>query len=199
MPLPAAHRLRAGGRVVIRRARPEDAEAHIANTNRIASERIFLMTERFQRTVEEIRVQFETADPRSALWLVAEVDGAIVGGANVRRGMWSKNAHTAEFGVAVLPEFRGRGIGEHLTRESLAWSRGVGIRKVRLGVFASNAAAIGLYRKLGFREEARLRDEVMIEGRPVDEILMSRWLGRPPSRRGRRTAGRTSRGALARA
>jgi RimJ/RimL family protein N-acetyltransferase len=176
MSLPSTHRLRDGRSVVVRHARPEDAEAHIANFNAIAAERIYVMTETFPRTVEEIRTQFRDAGPRSSLWLVAEADGRVIGGANLLRGRWEKNGHTAELGVAILAPYRGIGLGELLLRACLEWAREVGIRKVRLGVFASNERAIALYRKVGFREEGRLRREVVLDGRPVDEVLMALWL-----------------------
>ena len=176
MPLPTTVRLRDGTSVRVRSARPEDAEAHIENWNAIGAEGVYLMTERYTRTVDEVRSQFRDADPRSALWLVAELDGRVVGGANLQRGRWSKNDHVADLGVAIRKEFRGRGIGEALLRAGLEWARAVGIRKVRLGVFATNERAIALYRKLGFVEEARLRGEVVLEGAPVDEVLMACWL-----------------------
>jgi RimJ/RimL family protein N-acetyltransferase len=176
MALPATVHLRDGGTVLLRRATPADAEAHIANTHAIASEGRYLMTETFARPVEEIRTQFREANPQQALWLVAEVGGRVVGGANFARGRWKKNAHAAELGVALLPEARGRGIGEALMREGIAWAREVGVRKLKLGVFASNERAIALYRRLGFSEEARLREEAMVDGRPTDELLMVLWL-----------------------
>ncbi|MDE2046596.1 MAG: GNAT family N-acetyltransferase, partial [Thermoplasmata archaeon] len=51
-----------------------------------------------------------------------------------------------------------------------------GIRKLKLRVFATNQRAQKLYRALGFVEEARLRGEVIIEGRVVDDVLMALWL-----------------------
>ncbi len=181
MPLPETVPMRGGGSVTIRRSRPEDAEAHIANLTAIGAERLFLMTEEFTRTVDEVRAQFRDADPARALWLAAEVDGRVVGGANAARGRFSKNAHTADFGIAILAAYRGRGIGEALLRVAIDWARAVGIRKLTLGVFATNERAIRLYRKLGFQEEARLRGQVMLEGQPVDEVLMALWLEPAPS------------------
>jgi RimJ/RimL family protein N-acetyltransferase len=134
------------------------------------------MTETFARPVDEIQRQFRDADPRAELWLLAELDGHVVGGANFRRGRWTKNAHTADLGVALLPAVRGRGIGEELLREGFEWARSVGIRKLKLGVFASNERAVMFYLKLGFVVEARLKDEVVLDGRPTDEILMALWL-----------------------
>jgi len=58
----------------------------------------------------------------------------------------------------------------------IAWARSVGIRKLTLGVFASNTPAVALYRKLGFAQEGRSRGQVILRGRPVDELLMALWL-----------------------
>jgi RimJ/RimL family protein N-acetyltransferase len=176
MPLPSTVRLKGGGTASIRLARAEDAEAHLENWAAIGAERVYVMTEKLRRSVEEVRTQFRDADPRSELWLVAEVDGRVVGGANFRRGRWMKNAHTAELGVAIRKEFRGRGIGEALMRAGIEWARGVGIRKLKLGVFATNTAARALYRKLEFEEEAHLKAEIILDGQSVDEVLMARWL-----------------------
>lgn len=165
------------GRLTVRSARPEDAEAWIVNVESVASERVYLMTERFTRTVEEVRAQFRDPDPTAAIWLVAEVDGKVVGGANLVRGKWAKNAHTAELGMAIVREHRGRGIGRVLLERGLEWARSVGVQKVRLGVFESNARALALYRSIGFSEEGRLQREVMLDGHFEDELLMALWIG----------------------
>lgn len=174
--LPHVVALKNGTTAVIRSAYPGDAAAWIENVNAIAAEQVYLMTERFDRTVGEIEDQFRDSDAHVELWLVAEVDGKPVGGADFRRGKWSKNAHTAELGIAVRKEWRGLGIGDALMRAGIEWARAVGIRKLRLGVFATNDRAVALYRKLGFVEEARLHHEVILDGTPVDEVFMTLWL-----------------------
>jgi RimJ/RimL family protein N-acetyltransferase len=176
VPLPTKVQLKEGAVLIVRRAAPKDAAEYIASVRVIAAEREYLMTETFTRTVDEIRAQFRDADPRQALWLVGEIGGRLVGGANFARGRWSKNAHTADLGIALLPAYRGRGIGEALLRAGIDWAQSVGIQKLKLGVFASNKRALALYQKLGFEVEARLKDEVEIDGRRVDEILMARWI-----------------------
>ncbi|HEV2315982.1 MAG TPA: GNAT family protein [Thermoplasmata archaeon] len=173
MGLPGNVRLKDGRWAVVRRAEPNDAEAWVANVSRVASERVYLMTEVFRRSVEEVRIQFAGADPTQDLWLIAEVDGRIVGGADFHRGSQSKNAHVAALGIALVREYRGLGLGEGVIRAGLAWARELGIRRVRLSVFATNGPALSLYRKLGFVEEGRLRGEVILEGAPVDEVLMA--------------------------
>jgi hypothetical protein len=53
--------------------------------------------------------------------------------------------------VAVLPDARGRGFGTALVLKALAGYFAVGVREVELEVTAANAAAVALYRRLGFR------------------------------------------------
>ncbi len=58
-------------------------------------------------------------------------------------------------------------------RAGIEWARDVGVRRLKLGVFETNERALALYRKLGFVEEGRLKGEVVLDGKPVDEILMA--------------------------
>jgi RimJ/RimL family protein N-acetyltransferase len=161
---------------LIRRAEPRDAEAVIAHVNAVGAEGIHIMTERLLKTVEEERAVFRQSDGETGLYLVAWVGGEIVASANIARGRQSKNRHTADLGIAVRKDARGIGLGEALVRAMISWGRSVGVRKLTLGVFASNAPALALYRKLGFRQEGRLKGQVILRRKPVDELLMALWL-----------------------
>jgi len=63
--------MRDGRRALVRLARPADATAMIANTNRIGAENVCLMIERFTKTVDEERRILGDTDVRSSLFLVA--------------------------------------------------------------------------------------------------------------------------------
>lgn len=141
--------------------------------NAIGAEQVYIMTERLMRTEEEVRKQFDATDPGMHLWMVAEVDGVLAGGADFGRSARSKDAHVAQLGIALAKAFRGLGIGDAMMRAGIEWARAVGVQKLRLGVFATNAPAIALYRKLGFQEEGRLKDEVVIDGSKGDVVLMA--------------------------
>jgi GNAT superfamily N-acetyltransferase len=58
-------------------------------------------------------------------------------------------------GVGVVPDHRGSGVGERLTRRLLDQAREAGAREMVLEVIVENAPAIALYEKLGF---ARTRE-----------------------------------------
>ena len=60
------------------------------------------------------------------------------------------------YDVMVLPEHRGKGIGEALMRHALKVSKERGFAQTGLMVNAKNKAAWSLYEKLGFRTEHRI-------------------------------------------
>jgi len=71
----------------------------------------------------------------------------------------------------VLPAARGQGVGDALVGRIVAWAAAMGRARVELDVRATNATALGLYRRCGFAV-ARTR-----AGEPA-EVRMVRPLGR---------------------
>jgi RimJ/RimL family protein N-acetyltransferase len=165
-----------GRTVVIRRAKPQDAEAIIALVDEIGAEGIHIMTERFAIRPKEERAFLRKTVGRSGLFIVAVLEGEIVGSADILRGRFAKNHHTASLGIGLRKEVRGAGLGTAMMKTMIGWARSVGIRKVTLGVFASNRHALALYRGLGFMQEGRLRGQVILRRKPVDELQLALWL-----------------------
>jgi RimJ/RimL family protein N-acetyltransferase len=60
-----------------------------------------------------------------------------------------------EIGMAVAREWRGRGVGTALLAAAIDWANERNLHKLSLSVFAHNASAVALYRKVGFIEEGR--------------------------------------------
>ena len=90
-------------------------------------------------------------DARAASWTIEETLVAVAGDEVVGSIHIGRSRHGfAEIGMAVAREWRGRGVGSALLAASIEWAREQGLHKLSLGVFAHNAAAIGLYRKFGF-------------------------------------------------
>ena len=93
---------------------------------------------------------------------VAEADrklvGVIMAGHDGRRGFIH---HTA-----VLPEYRGQGLGRQLAEHALAALEAEGIHKVALVAFAKNALGNGFWEKLGFTS----RDDLVYRNRNIHEL-----------------------------
>ena len=77
--------------------------------------------------------------------------------------------------VAVLPEFRGRGLGRDLTEDLLDRLHEIGVDRVRLTVAPDNETALAMYRSLGFRATGSVlgyfgpgRDRVLMERAPAE-------------------------------
>ena len=173
---PRSVTLKNGQAATMRRAKPSDAQALVEHVNDVGAEEVYIHTERLSKSVEEERAFLEGLDDESALFLVAEIHGKLVGSADVVRGRHSKNRHTAQLGIALRKETRGLGLGTAMMQASIDWARAIGIRKLTLGVFATNTVARKLYGNLGFKEEGRLKGQVILRGQPDDEIWMSLWL-----------------------
>jgi [ribosomal protein S18]-alanine N-acetyltransferase len=77
--------------------------------------------------------------------------------------------------VAVLPPFRGVGIGSALMRHVLAEGRRLGAKRATLEVRASNAIALRVYERLGFYVAATRRNYYST---PVEDALIL-WRDEP--------------------
>lgn len=122
-------------------------------------------------------IRTDTESSRN-LFLVADVQGRVVGFCRCEGSMLKRFSHRVEFGVCVLKEFWGYGIGERLLEQSVGWADTSGIRKMTLNVLETNMKAISLYRKYGFEEEGVLRmDKLLSDGRFYNTIVMGRISG----------------------
>ncbi|WP_161973839.1 GNAT family N-acetyltransferase [Hwanghaeella grinnelliae] len=88
-------------------------------------------------------------------------------------GQLNRIRHTATVGIGVLQAYQGIGIGQALMRDAVARARSAGIVRLELTVMVPNVRAIEFYERFGFEVEGRKRASVMIDGEPVDELLMA--------------------------
>jgi ribosomal protein S18 acetylase RimI-like enzyme len=65
--------------------------------------------------------------------------------------------------VAVLPRFRGQGLGRALVLQTLHGFAGEGLRRATLEVTAENGTAFLLYQRLGFRKIDTSYKEIFVE------------------------------------
>lgn len=98
----------------------------------------------------------KTEDPHE-IEIVAEVGGSIVGSAGIEAvdAKKEKVRHRAEFGISVIREYWGLGIGRALTRACIDCARRARYAQLELDVVADNQSAISLYQSEGFVEYGR--------------------------------------------
>lgn len=79
--------------------------------------------------------------------------------------------------------WRGVGLGRALLSAALEWARAnasssLRVRRVELGVLATNPGALALYRSMGFVEEGRHRGRFrQADGSLVDDLAMALEVG----------------------
>ena len=114
--------------------------------------------------------------------LLAEDDGHLAGYAclHIEPLRWTRGI--AELRVMVAERYRGRGIARVLLGESLAVAPEFSVRKLTAQMAAGQEATRMAFERMGFREEAVLRDWVTDRaGLPRDLVVMVRNLEPPNS------------------
>lgn len=163
-------------KVIIREADNKDAKELIEYLNVIGGESDFLTfgTGEFNKSVEQEQDFIENVlENENALFIIAEVNGKIVGNLNFSGGPRKRTEHSGEFGVSVLKEYWGVGIGKELIEYLINWSKDSGIiRKINLRARTDNTRGIHLYKKLGFLEEGIIKRDFLINGEFYDSLQM---------------------------
>ena len=167
--------------ITIREAIAADAEQVIAHVKRLALEpdRMILHAPgEFQVTVEQERaLSTEYAASDNSTYLVAEVEGYVVGILSCQGSKRQANHHTASLGISVERERRGCGVGTALMETLVTWAHTTSvIQRLELSVFAHNAPAIRLYQKFGFVEEGRHHKAYWRDGHFIDSLTVARLL-----------------------
>lgn len=161
--------------IIIREACLSDASALIAYLKCVMGETNFLRMYpdevKFSVEDEENYIKRLLEEENSTLILAHEGE-KIVSVAGITGQQLRKFRHCAEFGVSVLQEYWGRGIGTEMTKRMVQWCRDNPIiKKLVLHVNAENINAVKIYEKLGFKKEGTLSDDFFYEGKFVDTYI----------------------------
>jgi len=161
-------------KLIIRNATVEDADEIVMLVKQVMSEVSFFPKEpeEFDLTAEDEAEYIK----KISLFLVAEVDGKIVGSTTLQKGATKRISHVAEFGITILKEYSGLKIGTLLMEEVIKWCKENQVEKIELEVFEENTPAIALYKKFGFMEEGIKNKNIKIKGEYKNTLLMAKFL-----------------------
>ena len=152
--------------------REEHIESFRAALDAVARERAYLS---FLEAppIESVRTFVRTNIARGHPQLVAVEGARVVGWCDVTPQSRPSMRHCGVLGMGLLPDWRGRGLGERLMRRALEASRAFGFARVELTVRDDNSRAVALYSKLGFQLEGRKRRAVQVDGAYYDLLAMA--------------------------
>ncbi len=151
--------LKNGKEALIRNGEKADGEDAFEVFNRTHDETDYLLSypdENSNDPEQEAEFLEERAQSPDETELLAIVDEKIVGTAGITAvGKKYKLKHRATYGISVLKEYWGLGLGRALTEACIRCAAEAGYEQLELDVVAENDRAISLYRSLGFTEYGR--------------------------------------------
>ena len=159
----------------ITRARPEDAAALLDYLKIVGGEtdNLSFGAEGVPLAPEEEQAYLRTqVDSPDHVQYLARVDGELIGTASLNRKP-NRMRHRGEFGISLKKAYWGCGAASALTEAVLAFARDNDFAQLNLEVRSSNARAIHLYEKYGFRKRGTFPAFFRLEGQDVDFDLMN--------------------------
>ena len=173
--------LRTGERVFVRNADVKDAKDFTDFINKLFKEtRNFARGEGDEDVTEEMQLNYITKHKQSnnSLLLLVELDNEIIGHAHIeQKSNKIKMKHRSEFGIGILKEHWGKGIGKILMEVLINFAKTFNFEQIELVVIKSNERAITLYKNFGFEEYGTFKNSFKYpDGTYDDGIYMINFL-----------------------
>jgi L-amino acid N-acyltransferase YncA len=164
--------------LLIREARPEDAEGIIAVFNPIIESGLYTTFDTPFTADAEREFIFNLKERDILHVAVRQADQVIVGfqGLSPFPGYSHAFAHVGVMGTFVDLEQRGQGIGGRLFAATFELARQKGYGKIFTYVRADNTVGLVAYLKQGFRIVGTAQNQAKLNGRYIDEIIIEKLL-----------------------
>ena len=157
----------------IRRLVDTDARKFYDCLKIIDSETNFMMFEPDERVWNEERISKNLKDENNLVLGVID-DEKIVGFLTVQRGVFRRIRHTAYIVIGIQKNFCNRKLGTKLFQMLDDWALQNKIVRLELTVVCENKSALRLYEKSGFSIEGTKKKTMYVDGKYVDEYMMSK-------------------------
>ncbi|WP_274365975.1 GNAT family N-acetyltransferase [Paenibacillus thermotolerans] len=125
-------------------------------------------------SLETVSERLRPSEEKFALGAM-DRNGRLAGTVTFVRETGPKTRHKGNiYGMYVVPEVRGKGVGKSLLLELIGMARHCdGLEQLHLTVVSANDSAIKLYKSLGFEVYGIERDALKFNGQYFDEELMA--------------------------
>ena len=161
-----------GKRVRLRAVEPSDLPDYHRWLNDPEVTRYLLLYAPLSMPDEEAWYQAVRADPEQKVFAIETEAGQHIGNLGLMHLNWKDRS--AELGIVIGDKSQwGQGYAQDAIRTLLAFAFGeMNLHRIYLRVYADHAPAIRAYRKCGFVEEGRLREDVYRQGSYHDMLVM---------------------------
>lgn len=113
--------------------------------------------------------------PEHLISLVAILNDRVIGQIGFEVGKNPRRKHSANFGMVVAEDCRGKGVGSSLINAMQdVCENWLAVRRIELEVYTDNEQAIRLYKKHGFSIEGTARNYAFREGSYADVHFMAK-------------------------
>jgi ribosomal protein S18 acetylase RimI-like enzyme len=164
-----------GKKVILRTPRYEDIDNLVDVTNSIVDEGIDI-TNTHKISREEYAKLFDRRmklmEKGEVFRLVAEVEGKVIAGSELRKQTGKYSKHIGNIGIAVKRGYRDIGIGTSIIKTLISKAKVMNMTVIDLAVVSSNKRAIHVYEKLGFIETGRIPKYYLKDSEYFDEVIM---------------------------
>ena len=151
--------LKNGIEALLRNGDAADGLAVFENFNLTHAETDYLLSYPDENSYDpdkEAKFLEEKTKSPNEIEIIAIIDGKIAGTAGIEAvGEKYKVKHRAEFGISILKEYWGLGLGRALAMACIQCAKDAGYEQLELDVVSENERALSLYRSLGFVEFGR--------------------------------------------
>ena len=152
-----------------------DPKEYLRFINKLIEERSYILMDKKATLKEEkewVKRNAEALKKKTGYTLSARVDGKLAGNSDATKGKY-KEKDNVSLGIALAKEYRGLGLGERLLKLNIKYAKKMfRPRNIYLTVFSTNKRAHAVYKKVGFREIARLPKWINHYGKYVDLLIM---------------------------
>lgn len=177
---PSTFTARSGKVLTLRSFEATDIDAFFTFLEKIAEETTHTL-QKVGRPMKRERVldTWEKVKTEPGTLFIAAFDEAtsrLIGEINIRKMTHPWTQHMAEFGMMMLKEFWGQGLGPHLLTLIETFARENGVTRIEAKVRTLNERGVGLYKKMGYKIEGTRERAALIDGQYQDEYFIAKLL-----------------------
>lgn len=167
-----------GKKIIFRPLLVADLSQTLKYVNALSKENTFICLSGEIITPEDEKKFLEAGEKelleKKSVRIGAFFNNELVGTCDIRRDR-QRAGHVGTLGLMIAKDFRSEGIGRALMEYVIQLGKEyLGLRMVKLGVFAINEKAKALYQKLGFVEYGKLPKGLLYKGEYIDHLFLYR-------------------------